>query len=194
MERAAAGLLHQRGGAGTTGKGDHQYRRWGGGGGKGEGLIQQQAVADRPSAAAVAVPFGGGSGHGPAQLTGGGGDQLIRAAGIAMEQLQHRPAGGMVHQGSADLGQGPGQITATTGHDHQRSGWSHCTGSEIHQKENNREERKSWGVNLPQAMGSGPLALSVFYQYRCTHRAGEPLAWLGFAALEGAAGAAQITP
>ena len=56
---------------------------------------------------------------GPAELIGGGRDGLIRAAGSAMEQGLHQAAtGGTQEMGGNQLG-GPGEITATTGHNHQ---------------------------------------------------------------------------
>ena len=60
---AAAGLLHQRGRARPTGKGDHQHRGAERGGGVGlgfhQGQLQQKAIADRTGSAAMATPISG---------------------------------------------------------------------------------------------------------------------------------------
>ena len=40
------------------------------------------------------------------------------------------------------------------------------------------KERQCWrdqGIGLPQAMGLGPLAQPLFYQYKCTYGLLEPL-------------------
>ena len=53
------------------------------------------------------------------ELIGGGRDGLISPAGSAMEQGLHQAAtGGTQEMGGNQLG-GPGEITATTGNDHQ---------------------------------------------------------------------------
>jgi hypothetical protein len=41
-----------------------------------------------------------------------------------------------------------------------------------------KEERQCWrdqGIGLPQAMGLGPLAQPLFYQYKCTYEPAELL-------------------
>jgi hypothetical protein len=53
---------------------------------------------------------------------GGAGDGGIGAAGTAMEQPLHRPAAATGEELSRHPLVGPGQITAATGGDHQRTG------------------------------------------------------------------------
>ena len=81
--------MHQRGRAGASGKGDHQHRgtecRGGVGLGLHQGLLQQEAIADRPGAAAVAAPLGRKGLDTPAELMGSTADGLISATGPAME-------------------------------------------------------------------------------------------------------------
>ena len=75
--------------------------------------------ADRPSRAAVLLPGSGAGDWRPAELIGSRGDGLIRTPGIAVEQgLHHAATGGLQEMGSDALGR-PGEITATTSHDHQ---------------------------------------------------------------------------
>ena len=99
----APGLLHQRGGAGTTGERHHQHGNRGRGGREGHGpadrQLEQLAIADRPSRAAMAAPIGGEHPNRPAQLTGGAADGAISATGPAMEQLMHELATGAGQQG-----------------------------------------------------------------------------------------------
>lgn len=119
------GLLEQGGGAGTTGEGDHQHRNGlaGGGEGGGEllGTVEQLTVANGAGAAAMALPIGGDGGDGPTELIGGAGDQLIRATGSAMEQLQNRKGSDGLEESRSDLIEGSGEITTTTGDDHPGS-------------------------------------------------------------------------
>ena len=91
---AAAGLLHQRGRACPTGEGDHQHRgaeRWGGVGlGLDQGLLQQEAIADRTGSAAVASPIRSEGLDPPAELLGGTADGAISAPGPRAEsKFQH---------------------------------------------------------------------------------------------------------
>jgi hypothetical protein len=67
----------------------------------------------------VLLPGGRAGDLGPAQLIGSGGNGLISPAGSAMEQGLHQAAtGGAEEMGGNQLG-GPGEITATTSHDHE---------------------------------------------------------------------------
>jgi len=67
----------------------------------------------------VLLPGSGAGDLRPAELIGSWGDGLISPAGSAMEERLHQAAtGGAQQVGGNQLG-GPGEITATTGHDHQ---------------------------------------------------------------------------
>jgi hypothetical protein len=91
----------------------------------GDGLLEKLAIADRPGGTAVALPLGRHHQRGPAQLLGSGADRGISAAGAAMQHQVHQPAAAAGQQLSGDALLGPGQIAATTGHDHKRVGWSY---------------------------------------------------------------------
>jgi hypothetical protein len=159
----AAGELHQRGGAGATREGDHQHRQRLIGGAvvldEAIGAIEQLTVADRTGGTAMAMPVGGKSSDGPAELLGSGGDALISATGSAMEQLMDGTGIAAEQQGGAHLIEGPGEITTTTGNDHPGSSWSHCQCRRWMHRTGGKEGGKTRGENLPPAMGSGPLAL-----------------------------------
>ena len=122
---AAAGLLHQRGRACPTGKGDHQHRSAERRGGVGlvfcQGLLEEAAIADRPGAAAIATPFGGKGLNSPAELMGCAADGLISATGTAMEQQMDRPAATALQESGGDPLLGPEEITATGGNDDDRA-------------------------------------------------------------------------
>ena len=105
------------------------------------GLIEQLTVADRPGAAAMAVPIGGDGGDRPTELNGSSGDQLISTTGGAMEQLQDGTGGDVMVEGRSDLIEGPGEITTTTGDDHPGSSWSHCRCREEHHSKGRKEKR-----------------------------------------------------
>ena len=116
--------MEQGGGAGATGKGDHQeasgWLPWrGAGGGELAGALQHLAITHRPGATAIEAPLGAEDFHRPAEARGGLIDGGIGAAGTAMEKALHRPASGGQAEGGGDLIGGPIEITATTGHDHQ---------------------------------------------------------------------------
>ena len=118
------GLVEQGGGAGATGKGDHQqtggWLAWRGpGGGELAGALQHLAITHRPGATAIKAPLGAEDFHGPAEAGGGLIDGGIGAAGTAMEKALHRAASGGNAKGGGDLIRGPIEITTPTGHDHQ---------------------------------------------------------------------------
>ena len=120
----AMGLVEQGGGAGATGKGDHQQSSgWltlrGAGGGELAGALQHLAITHRPGATAIEAPLGAEDFHRPAEARGGLIDGGIGAAGTAMEKALHRAARGGQAEGGGDLIGGPIEITAPTGHDHQ---------------------------------------------------------------------------
>ena len=120
----AMGLMEQGGGAGATGKGDHQqssgWLTWrGAGGGELAGALQHLAITHRAGATAIKAPLGAEDFHGPAEAGGGLIDGGIGPAGTAMEQALHRAARGGKAEGGGDLIGGPIEITAPTGHDHQ---------------------------------------------------------------------------
>ncbi len=121
--------LHQGGGASSTGEGHHQHAHQAAGLGMalglGQGLIQKLAIADGASTTAKAAPIGRESLHRPAELISGGGDGLIRSTGSAMEEEMDRAAIGAGEELAGDQGHRPGQITATTGHDHKGTGRGH---------------------------------------------------------------------
>ena len=122
----AAGLLHQRGGACSTGEGHHQHRSDRAGRGvshcPGNGLLQQLPIADRPGGPAVALPLGRHHQRGPAQLMSSAANGGIGTTGPAMKHQMHQPAATASEQLSGDPLMGPGQITAATSGDHQRTG------------------------------------------------------------------------
>ena len=114
------GLIEQGGSATGTGKADHQKasakRK---SGGQIERSLEYLAIANRPGGAAVLAPGSRAGDLGPAELIGSGGNGLISPAGSAMEQGLHQAAtGGAQEMGGNQLG-GPGEITATTSHDHE---------------------------------------------------------------------------
>ena len=119
-----AGLLHQRGGACSTGEGHDQHRGHRARGGvslrPGNGLLEQLAIADWPGGPAVALPLGRHHQRRPAQLMGRSADGGIGAAGTAMEQQVHQPAAATGEQLSGDPLMRPGQIAAATSRDHKR--------------------------------------------------------------------------
>ena len=121
----AAGLLDQRGRDGTTWEGHDQHGHRGSGGcegqGPADGQLEQLAIADRPSSAAMAAPIGGEDFNRPAQLMRGTADGAISAAGSAMEKPMHDLAAGAGQQGGCDLLRGPEQIAPTTGDHHSTS-------------------------------------------------------------------------
>ena len=89
--------------------------------GPGNGLLQQLAIADRPGGAAMAAPLGRHHKRAPAQLMGGTGNGGIGAPSTAMEQQMDKPPAAAGQQLSGNPLMGPGQITAATGRDHQRT-------------------------------------------------------------------------
>ncbi len=89
--------------------------------GPGNGLLEQLAIADRPSGTAVLLPLGRHHQRAPTELMGGAGNGGISAAGTAVEQQMHQPAAAAGKQLSGNALMGPGQITAATGRDHKRA-------------------------------------------------------------------------
>ena len=94
--------------------------------GPGDGLLQQLAIADRPGGPAMPLPLGWHHRGRPAELIGRPTNGGISAAGTAMENQMHQPATAAGEQLSGDALMGPGQITAASGRDHQRTGWGYC--------------------------------------------------------------------
>ena len=114
------GLAHQGGGARGAGEGDHQHRGLGWGG-HFQGAAQHQAIAQRPSGAAIATPFGWDHLYWPGEGAGGLLDQAIGTAGAPMEEERNGPAGAGLVQGGGDLPYWLIEGSAATGHDHQGS-------------------------------------------------------------------------
>jgi hypothetical protein len=115
---------------GATGKGHHQHRgdrnRGGVGHGFGNGLLEELAIADRPSGPAMPLPLGWHHHRGPAQLMGRPANGGIGPTGPAMENQMDQPAATAGEELSGNALMGPGQITAATGRDHQRAGGAYC--------------------------------------------------------------------
>jgi hypothetical protein len=82
-----------------------------------QGLLQQEAIADRPGSAAMTAPISGEGLDPPAELMGSTADGLISPTGTAMEQQMDRPAATPLQEGGGDPLLGPGEITATGGND-----------------------------------------------------------------------------
>jgi hypothetical protein len=120
------GLIEEGGGAGATGEGDYQlasgWLPWSGpGGGELAGALQHLAITHRAGTTAIKAPLRAKDFHRPTEAGGGLIDCGIGAAGTAMEQALHRAASGGQAEGGGDLISGPIEITAPTGHDHQRA-------------------------------------------------------------------------
>jgi hypothetical protein len=116
----AAGLIEQGGGAAGTGEGDHQQP---GAEGEGfhqiDGVLKHLAVANRAGGAAVLLPESRAGKLEPTELISSGGNRLIGAASSAMEHRLHQAATGGAQEMGGDQLRRPGEITTTTGHDHQ---------------------------------------------------------------------------
>jgi hypothetical protein len=113
-----------------------------------QGLLQQEAIADRTGSAAMAAPISGEGLDPPAELLGGTADGAISATGTAMQQQMDRPATTSLEQGGGDALLGPDEITATSGNDDDRamgqhrrrqetgerqcSGLGHCSRGQAH--------------------------------------------------------------
>jgi hypothetical protein len=78
-----------------------------------QGLLQQEAIADRPGSAAMAAPISGEGLDPPAELMGRTADGAISAPGTAMQQQMDRPPARALEQGGGDALLGPDKITAT---------------------------------------------------------------------------------
>ena len=179
---AAAGLLYQRGRACPTGKGDHQHRgaeRWGGVGlGLHQGLLQQEAIADRTGSAAMAAPISGEGLDPPAKLLGGTADGAICATGPAMQQQVNRPASRALEQGRGDALLRPDEITATSGDDDDRamgqrrrrqeakgrqcSGLGHCSRGQAHGLQSKRTGQVVRGFRCRRRWARGLWRSSYF--------------------------------
>jgi len=159
-----------------------------------EGLLQQEAIADRTGSAAMAAPISGEGLNPPAELLGGTADGAISATGPAMQQQVNRPASRALEQGGGDALLGPDEITATSGDDDDRamgqrrrrqeagkrqcSGLGHCSRGQAHGLQSKRTGQVVRGLliqKVPQAMGSWPLAQLLFYQYKRTEERAERL-------------------
>jgi hypothetical protein len=92
----------------------------------GNGLLEKLAIADRPGGTAVALPLGRHHQRGPAQLLGSAANGGISASGTAVQQQVNKAAAAAGEQLSGNPLLGPGQITAATCRDHQRTGWAYC--------------------------------------------------------------------
>ena len=86
-----------------------------------QGLLQQEAIADRTGSAAMAAPISSEGIDPPAELLGGTADGAISATGPAMEQQMDRPATAALEQGGGDALLGPDEITATGSDDDDRA-------------------------------------------------------------------------
>ena len=86
-----------------------------------QGLLQQEAIADRTGSAAMAAPISGEGLDLPAELLGGTADGAISATGPAMEQQMDRPATAALEQDRGNALLGPDEITATSGDDDDRA-------------------------------------------------------------------------
>jgi hypothetical protein len=86
-----------------------------------EGLIQQKAIADGASSAAMAVPISGEGLDPPAELLGGTADGAISTTGTAMQKQMDRPATAALEESRGDALLGPDQITATSGNNDDRA-------------------------------------------------------------------------
>ena len=191
-------MLHQRGRACPAGEGDHQHRSaecWRGVSlGLDQGLLEQKAIADGAGSAAMAAPISGEGLDPPAELMGGAADGAISATGPAMQQQMDRPPARALEQDGGDALLGPDEITATGRDDDERamgqrrrwqeakgrqcSGLGHCSRGQAHGLQSKRTGQVVRGLliqKVPQAMGSGPLAQSLFYQYKRTEQRAE---WL----------------
>jgi hypothetical protein len=93
--------------------------------GFGNGLLEQLPIADRPGGSAVALPLGRHHQGWPAQLLGRSTNGGISAAGTAMEQQVNKAPAAAGEQLSGHALLRPGQITAASGRDHQRTGWGY---------------------------------------------------------------------
>ena len=88
----------------------------------GNGLLEQSPIADWPSGPTMALPLSWHDQGRPTQLLGSATNGGISAAGTAMENQMHQPAATACEELSGNALLGPGQITATPGCDHQRTG------------------------------------------------------------------------
>lgn len=86
-----------------------------------QGLLQQEAIADRTGSAAMAAPISGEGLDPPAELLSGTADGAISATGTAMQQQMDRSATRTLEQGGGDALLGPDEITATSGNDDDRA-------------------------------------------------------------------------
>ena len=91
----------------------------------GDGLLEKLAITDRPGGPAMPLPLGRHHQRRPAQLLGSGADRGISAAGTAVEQQVNKAPAAAGEQLSGHALMGPGQITAASGRDHQRTGWGY---------------------------------------------------------------------
>ena len=86
-----------------------------------QGLLQQEAIADRTGSAAMAAPISSEGLDPPAELLGRTADGAIRTTGTAMEQQMDRPATAALEESRCDALLGPDEITATSRDDDDRA-------------------------------------------------------------------------
>ena len=80
-----------------------------------QGLLQQEAIADRTGSAAMAAPISSQGLDPPAELLGGMADGAISTTGTTMQQQMNRPATAALEESRGDALLGPDEITATSG-------------------------------------------------------------------------------
>ena len=90
-----------------------------------QGLLQQEAIADRTGSAAMAAPISGEGLNAPAELMGSTADGLIGPTGTAMEQQMDRPAGTALEESGGDALLRPDEITTTGRDDDDRAVGQH---------------------------------------------------------------------
>ena len=143
-----------------------------------QGLLQQEAIADRTGSAAMAAPISGEGLDPPAELLGGTADGAISATGPAMQQQMDRPATAALEQGGGDALLGPDEITATSGDDDDRamgqrrrrqesgkrqcSGLGHCSRGQAHGLQSKRTGQVVRGLLIHSgAAGDGLVAFGA---------------------------------
>jgi hypothetical protein len=145
-----------------------------------QGLLQQEAIADRTASAPMAAPISGEELDPPAELMGGTADGLISTTGPAMQQQVNRSATAALEQGGGDALLGPDEITPTSGDDDDRamgqhrrrreakrsqcSGLGHCSGGQAHGLQSKRTGQAVRGFVIHSgASGDGLVAFGAAF-------------------------------
>ena len=143
-----------------------------------QGLLQQEAIADRTGSAAMAAPISGEGLDPPAELLGGTADSAISATGTAMQQQMDRPATTALEESRGDALLGPDEITATGSNDDDRamgqrrrrqeakgrqcSGLGHCSRGQAHGLQSKRTGQVVRGFLVKRgAAGDGLVAFGA---------------------------------